>query len=63
MRYLNAMTVMGLMAMAAAETLTPSREPLRLDPKPQPPQPPRSKRQAELTARADRRRARRNGEA
>lgn len=58
MRYLSALTVMGLMAMNAA----PPSEPLRLAPRAQPALPPKSKRQAELTARADRRRARRNGE-
>lgn len=59
MRYLSALTVLGLMAMDASRHVGP---PLRLAPKPQPPAPPKSNRQAELTARADRRRARRNGE-
>jgi len=60
MRYLSALTVMGLMAASLA---TPPSPPLRLAPRAQPPAPPKSNRQAELTARADRRRARRNGEA
>ncbi len=59
MRYLSALTVMGLMAMNASAA---PPAPLRLAPRVQPPEPPKSKRQAELTARADRRRARRNGE-
>lgn len=57
MRYLSALTVLGLMAMNA-----PDPTPLNLAPRAQPPAPPKSNRQAELTARADRRRARRNGE-
>lgn len=59
MRYLSALTVMGLVAMDMAAQ---DRTPLRLAPKPQTPAPPKSKRQAELTERADRRRRRRNGE-
>ena len=59
MRYLSALTVMGLMAMDAVQPRTP----LKLAPKAQPPAPPKSNRQAELTARADRQRARRNGDA
>lgn len=58
MRFLSALTVMGLLAMNAA----PAPEPLRLAPRAQPPAPPKSNRQAELTAKAERRRARRNGE-
>lgn len=63
MRQLNAGLIMALMASAALAQ--PRTEvPLRLKGAPSPPpQPPKSKRQAELTARADRRRARRNGDA